>query len=243
MKTTALQVAGAGRHWSPGFSLLELLVVVGLVAALSGAAFHGLAGGGREAAMRSSQALLANLVTAARLKAMGTGCKTRLLVNVDPGVPDRYLRMVVLQTGRQAGPSPANWDTSQRLSLPHGIFVVPASLAGLVATATDWKRVSDPTADLASDLFTADPLSHALEEDSAPQWWAGVAFTPVGTLATLVSGPPPKGALVIALGRRRASGDYEPGAPPIELEQPSAVRGLLLSAYGVPTLLRDRTAF
>ena len=174
---------------------------------------------------------------------MTTGCKTRLLVNVDPATPDRYLRTVVLQVGRQAGPSPANWDTFQRLSVPSGVFVVPASLAGLVATTTEWKRVSDPTADLASDLFSAQMLSHALEGEVAPQWWTGVAFTPVGTLANLVSGPPPKGSLVLAMGQRRAAGDYVPGDPPVELEHPSAVRGLLLSAYGVPTLLRDHNAF
>jgi prepilin-type N-terminal cleavage/methylation domain-containing protein len=228
---------------SAGFTLLELLVVIGLIAILSAFAFHGLVGGGRETAMRSSQALLANLVLTARTKAAATGCKTRLLVNVDPAAPDRYLRLVVLQIGRQAGPNPVNWDTCQRLSLPSGVYVVPASLAGLVAVPGDWKRVSDPTADLASDLFTAQPLSQSLEGDVAPQWWTGVAFTPVGTLSTLVSGPPPKGSLVLALGRWRAAGDYSSGGPPVELENPQAVRGLLLSAYGVPTLLRDRNAF
>lgn len=228
---------------SPAFSLLELLVVTGLISALSATLFHGLTGGGRHAAIRSSQALLANLVTAAQVKAMATGCKTRLLVNVDPTVPDRYLRLVVLQKGRQSGPTPANWDTFQRLSLTSGVFVVPASLTGLVASSAEWKRTADPTADLASDLFVAQPLSHAVEGDTAAQWWTGVAFTPVGTLATLVSGPPPKGSLVLAMGRWRAAGSYALGDPPVELEQPSAVRGLLLSAYGVPTLLRDRSAF
>lgn len=120
---------------------------------------------------------------------------------------------------------------------------MPASLAGLVVNPAEWKRVSDPAADLVSDLFTAQTLSGALEGDAVPQWWTGVAFTPVGTLATLVSGPPPKGSLVLAMGRWRAADAYVPGDPPVELEHPSAARGLLLSAYGVPTLLRDRNAF
>jgi hypothetical protein len=180
---------------------------------------------------------------AARGKAAATNCKTRLLVNVDPAVPDRYLRLVVLQVGRQPGPNPANWDTFQRLSLPASVFVVPASLAGLVTVPGDWKRVSDPTADLASDLFTAQQLSYALEGDSAAQGWTGVAFTSMGTLSALAGGPPPKGALVLAPGRRRGQEEQLPGDSPVELEQPAAVRGLLLSAYGVPTLLRERSAF
>lgn len=120
---------------------------------------------------------------------------------------------------------------------------MPSSLAGLVANSAEWKRVSDSGTDLVSDLFTAQALSAALEGDAAPQWWTGVAFTSVGTLATLVSGPPPKGSLVIAMGQFRTPGSYAAGDPPIELQQPSAVRGLLLSAYGVPTLLSDRNAF
>ena len=43
------------------FSLLELLVVLALMAALSAAVFHGLGGGGRQAAIRSSQTMLASL--------------------------------------------------------------------------------------------------------------------------------------------------------------------------------------
>jgi type II secretory pathway pseudopilin PulG len=218
--------------------LLELLVVTGLIAALAATALTGLGGGGREAAMRSSQAMMANLVIAARSKAATTGCKTRLLVNVDPAAPERYLRLVVAQVGRQPGPSPANWDTFQRLSLPAGVFVVPSSLAGHVAVPADWKCVSDPGADLVSDLFTAQQLSCALEGDAAAQAWTGVAFTTVGTLSAIAGGPPPKGLLVLAHGRSSGAEN-----PPIELTQPEAVRGLLLSAYGVPTLLRDRNAF
>jgi len=36
---------------------------------------------------------------------------------------------------------------------------------------------------------------------------------------------------------------YPPGDSPIELENPEEVRGLTLSAYGLPTLVNDRTSF
>lgn len=228
------------------FTLLELLVVIGIIAAMSFFLVSGLTGGGVTAGLQSGQAAVGNLVTAARIKAPATGRKTRLLVNLDPAVPERFLRYLVLQVARQGGASPSDWDTLTTVTLPEGIYVVPATLAwagGLVANPADWKRVSDPGADLVSDLFTNQTLSASLAGDAAPQIWTGVAFTPNGTLAPLAGGPPPKGYLVLAPGARRPPGSYLPGEAPVQLGSPQAVRGLLLSAYGVPALLNDRASF
>ncbi len=228
---------------SSGFTLLELLVVIGLIAALSFFLFSGLAGGGKSVALQSAQATVSSLVTAARTKAPATNRKTRLLVNVDPGSPERYLRFVVLQLARQPGSSPADWDTLQSIFLPAGAYVVPAALTGLVTDAAQWKRVSDSAADLTSDLFQNQSLSYAVEGDTTAQLWTGVAFTPNGTLAALGGGPPPKGSIVLALGQPRPPGSYAAGDPPIQLGTAQTVRGLVLSAYGVPALLNERNAF
>jgi len=226
-----------------GFTLLELLVVVGLIAALASVLVSGLAGAGQTHALQSAQATVANLVTAARLKAPATNRKTRLLVNVDPGTPERYLRLVVLQLARQPGSSPEDWDTIQSVFLPAHTYVVPGSLTGLVSDSTQWKRVSDPTQDLASDLFKNQSLSLALEGEATAQTWTGLAFTPNGTLAALSTGPPPKGSVVLALGQARPPGSFAAGEAPLQLVNAPAVRGLVLSAYGVPALLNERTAF
>ena len=231
------------RRPSSGFTLLELLVVMGLIAVTSFLLVGGLAGGGKVAVLRSSQATVANLVTAARTKAAVTGRKTRLLVNTDPGAPERYLRFVVLQLAQQPGSSPADWTTVQSVSLSTGTYVAPGSLAGLVTDAAQWKRVSDASDDLASDLFANQNLAYVLEGDTTAQLWTGVAFTPNGTLAALAGGPPPKGSIVIALGEIRAPGTYATGQPGVQLIDPAHVCGLLLSAYGVPALLGDRNAF
>lgn len=228
------------------FTLLELLVVIGLIAAMSFFLVSGLTGGGATAALQSGQATVANLITAARTKAPATGRKTRLLVNADPAAQERYLRHLVLQLARQSGASPADWDTIATVTLPEGVYVVPASLTqtgGLVTNPADWKRVSDPAADLVSDLFNNQSLPVLLEGDVAAQLWAGVSFTPNGALAAVGGGPPPKGALVIALGARRTPGSYPPGESPVRLGNPQAVRGLVLSAYGVPALLGGRSSF
>jgi type II secretory pathway pseudopilin PulG len=225
------------------FTLLELLVVIGLIAATAFLLFGGLGGGDRAAALQSGQAIVANLVTSARTRAAATGRKTRLLVNLDPAQPSRYLRCLVLQLARQPGASPADWDTVHSLFLPAGIYVVPSSLNGLVTDPSLWKRNSDIAADLSSDLFANQSLAYALEGDVIGQVWTGVAFTPNGTLAALASGPPSKGAWVIAVGQPRPSGSYSAGHPPVQLSEPVRVRGLMLSAYGVPALLDDQSAF
>ncbi len=229
-----------------GFTLLELLVTIGLIAAMSFFLAGGLPGGGATAALQSGQATIANLVTTARIKASATGRKTRLLVSTDPGAPERYLRHLALQLARQAGSSPADWDTVAAVTLPEGVYVMPSSLTqagGLVASVADWKRASDPAADLGSDLFQNQSLPVRLEGDVSAQWWTGVGFTPNGTLAALAGGPPPKGALVITLGARRPPGGYQPGESPVRLGNPQAVRGLILSAYGVPALVDERRSF
>lgn len=233
----------AGSQHRRGFTLLELLVVIALIGALSFLLIGGLAGGGRTTALHSAQTTLANLVTAARTKAAATNRKTRLLVSNDPAQADRYLRFIVLQVGRQPGASPLDWDSVQTVSLPPETGVVPALLTGLVTEAGEWKRVSDPTSDLVSDLFANQTISNQLEGDAGAQLWMGVAFTPNGTLAALGAGPPPKGSIVIARTQVRAPGTYAAGEPSLLLINPESVRGLILSAYGVPALLNERTAF
>lgn len=237
----------AVRRPSSAFTLLELLVVIGLIAGLSLVLFLGLQGGGKATALQSAQSTLSTLVTAARLKAAASGRHCRVLVANDPADAERYLRCVALQQARQAGASPAAWDTVQTVMLPADVFVVPAALtspAGLVTDAARWKRVSDPAEDLVSGVFLNQNITYALEGDAIARQWTGVCFTPNGTLARLgTSGTPSRGLLVIATGSLRAPGSYAPGQSPVQLSGPDAVRGLVLSAYGVPALLNDRNAF
>lgn len=220
-------------------------MVVGLIAGVSAVLFVGL-GGGKAAALQSAQATVASLVTAARLQAVASGRHCRVLVADDPADPERYLRLMALQRAQQSGANPTNWDTVQTATLPAEVFVVPATLAtpiGLVADATAWKRVSEPDEDLVSGVFKNQAITYAIEGDTSVRRWTGVCFTANGTLTALAGGPPPKGLLVIATGTLRAPGSYAAGGSPVLLANPYAVRGLVLSAYGVPALLNERGAF
>lgn len=249
---SAFSIVGRGFRAPPsrtssGFTLLELLVVAGLIAGLSLVLFVGLQGGGKAMALQSAQSTLATMITSARLKASASGRHCRILVSHDAAESERFLRCLVLQQARQPGASPASWDTVQTVMLPADVFVVPATLtvpAGLVADASKWKRASDPAEDLVSGVFLNQNITYAPEGEATARQWTGLGFTPNGTLARLgSSGAPSRGLLVIATGNLRAPGSYTPGQSPVQLTGPDMVRGLVLSAYGVPALLNDRNAF
>lgn len=225
------------------FTLIELLVVVALIAVLSFLLLGGLAGNGSGAALQSAQLVVADLVAVARLKAASTGRKTRLLISIDPRREDRFLSLLILQVARQPGASPSGWDSIQRQRLPAGTCVVPDIVTNLVDDPSRWRRTSDPTIPLASDVLAGQVVPVALEGDVATERWAGLAFTPNGTLSSLAGGPPPKGFLLVARCQRIDRNGSDPEQPPLRLLSPPAVRGMVLSAYGVPSLLNDQRAF
>ncbi|MBI2515403.1 MAG: hypothetical protein HYV95_00670 [Opitutae bacterium] len=222
------------------YTLLELLVVVGLVAGLSFFLVGGLRGGGRSVALQSGQSTLANLVTAARTKAMASGQSARILVHVDPGSADastRYLRYLVLQV--QAG---GVWQPVPvaEAYLLEGVFVVPGNFANMPAglfaadTVTPWTK-SDGSPLRSTALRTASITSEIINSTAAEQW-VSITFAAAGTTAQ-------SGDLILALGKIRPPGSSAPGDAPVELENPEEVRGLALSAYGLPVLVNGRASF
>ena len=217
------------------YTLLELLVVLAIVAVFS----YSLAGGpgtGRSAALQSGQALLADLVTAARSTAMAGGQSARILIHVDPaGQPTRYLRSLVVQAQ-----VPAGWQTQFSVTLPGGVFVVPGNFtalpAGLFATGlpVPWTKV-DGSPLRSTALRSNQIIVEAIDAAPAERW--------VGITISANPGTVQSGDLILAAGRMRAPGSYAPGESPVELTNPETVRGLTLSAYAVPILINARTGF
>lgn len=236
----------SGWRFSRGFTLLELLVVIGLVAGISLFLLQAIFSG-RANSLQSGQAQIANLISAARMKAAATGKRTRLLVHVDPvSNPDRrFLRFYVYQLGSENSSAPSAWTTIDSGYLPENIFFVPGSLTlagGLVSDRTQWKKTSAAAEDLVSDMLVQ-TNALTIPGDTAPQTWAGFVFTPQGTLAPLNGSGAPKGNLVLATGVVRAPNSMASGESPVRLQDPASVRGMAFSVYGVPTLLNDQTAF
>lgn len=225
------------RRVARAFTLLELLVVIGLIAAFSFVLVNAW-GATSGAALQSAQGLLANLVVAARTKAAASGQSSRILVQFDTAsgtAPTRFLRHLVLQVQVNG-----TWQSLSEAYLPEGTYVVPGNYAlpsGLLAMAdTPWTRPSDGQDLRSTALRSANLIVDAIYGGVTEQW-TGVVLSPNGTTTNS------NGALVIAAGRPRAPGSYGAGESPVELTHPEQVRGLSLSTYGVATLIHSRAGF
>jgi type II secretory pathway pseudopilin PulG len=220
---------------SRAFTLLELLVAAGLIAALS-VVVLGVMNGGRGSALQAGQAAFADLLVAARTQAAASNQPVRLLVNfnpADPELPSRFLRYVVLQVQTRSG-----WQSRVAAYLPPGVYILPGrgpAPHGLFASASSgWLKVDG--SDLRSTTFrTADAIDEAIDDGPVERW----LVLPISANGTTNAA----GDIVLANGRTRAPGSFAAGESPVELLHPDEVRGLALSQYGVATAIDRRTSF
>ncbi len=215
------------------FTLLELLVVIGLIGALAFFVAGSLGGSSKSAALQSAQATLANLVTVARTRAIASGKGTRLIINDNPANKPAYRRRLVLVEESGAG-----WNVLHAVMLPAGVYLLSRDthvLPGAFPVATDW-RTADGQKALGSSCLDTTWLSFAYES-AVQENWEYAGFTPRGTMETNA------GALILATGRNLSAAEVSAGRSPVEMNVPGNVRGMQLSTYGVPRLVNDRTGF
>jgi prepilin-type N-terminal cleavage/methylation domain-containing protein len=224
------------------FTLLELLIVIGLIAVICVWIAPGLSGGSRSASLQSAQTMLANLVAVARTKAAATGSSARMLINIDlanASVSGRYLRFIAVQVQDGAG-----WNTIGTTWLPDGVGLLPRDPtvpANLLPGGPAWTRPSDGAQLRSSALRPVGPVFPDAEvtlavDSRTPELWAAIKFTALGTTAN-------GGDLVLAGYRVLPPGSYAPGESPLQFENQETVRGLTLSAYGLPEYVYGREGF
>ncbi|MBC7366066.1 MAG: hypothetical protein H7343_04515 [Undibacterium sp.] len=221
------------------FTLIELLVVVGLIVLVVGSLGFAL-GDSSGRSLATAQQQLASLVGQARATAAVGQTETRLLIYGSPpplGDAGRFLRQI--QLVRATPPGSTTWEpVGPALTLPRGIYLVPPSTAGFLATRVVWPANPAPRSTL-NPVFNytltvnATPLAPAF----GPAYW--LAFFPNGSLdattALLAGQPYPK--LVIATATPSATNT------PL-FNNPGAVRGLLIRpATAAVTFVNDAASF
>ena len=212
-----------------GFTLVEVLVVLAVIAIVTGAVAVGLRPGRPDAATRDGAVLLAAaLLERARAAAAAEESRAALLVCTDPNDAGRCGRQLVAAVERNG-----RWEALPgAVVLPRGVVVVPnanplpeAGPGVHKAAGADWRRPSGGDIRSTAVRWVGRFALGTLEARD----WSGVVFTPHGTTLGV-------GDLVIV----RAAQLRETGAADTELEGPDELSGLAVSAYGSVTWLRGR---
>ena len=200
-----------------GFSLVELVIVMGLVVVLgAGYAFGGRGGGSDGLALRSAQAQLASLLEVARAEAVSRQAPVRLFIHAAPppiGDADKYLRC--LELAAESTNSGGQWVAiGEPVFLPRGIIVLPPTVpSSLVKPGITWPDGPGAIASAAAGAVDCSLDDRKIGE----AYW--VEFAPDGGI------DPAAGKLLLATAR--IAGSNLPC-----LDNPDAVRGLRLYASG-----------
>lgn len=219
----------APRH--SAFTLVELLVVLGIMALMAGGLGLALQDGSPAVALESAQGTVASLVTAARGQAALSQRRTRLVVNADPA-DERFLRGILVAV--ESAPNSGQWRVAaDGALLPRGIYVVPGSagLAGTVFNAGAGTAGGWPDG-RRSSLVMVPPESILPAPGNGTGIYLGMTSLLTGQGTTDSSGG---GKLVLAAARLTSGG--------VNFEHPERVRGIVLSSYGVAILINDGPGF
>ncbi len=212
---------GSARRFAAGFTLVEMLVVVGIIMVVAGTLGLVLRAPGEGVALQAGQATLAALCTAARGRAAVTGAEARLVVSADPADAAGRLRYLQVVHADPAGSG--HWlAEGGGWVLPAGIYVVPPTAAA-VPGEPGWPEARCSTA-----------LAPAAETMTINGVAAGsffsVAFTPRGTTRG--------GSVVLACGGVSEGA----GGPRLAFGHPDRVRGVRLRVSGALTLIDEAAA-
>lgn len=203
-----------------GFSLIELLVVIGIIVIMIGALGLALRGGAGNVGLQSAQGTLGSLLSAARGQAAVSQQNSMLVIDADPA-KEGFLRTIHVAVQTAGG----GWNFVSDATLPSGVYVVPGNRS---ITGADC-AVSWPATRLSS---VADPANLSVAQGGVSGLYLLSSFT-VNSVGT----PSTAGAkLVVAAGRRTS-------ATALVFDNPELVRGVALSAYGAPILINNAAGF
>ena len=223
---------------SRAFSLVELLVAIGIILALLAAFGIALTGRGSEgAALLSAQNTIQSLVGSTRAQAALHQTTARLLIYAAPppaGDADKYLHFI--QVVREEPFGSGTWTASgPAVTLPTGVFIVPpANVQTTGGIAWNTNTISGPISLFVSRTAIAMTVDQQPFGGTTGRLAFYLEFTPDGRPTPSFATTPPKLAVATATPSITAAPAFN---------NTSAVRGLLLRASGAITRVNDANSF
>jgi prepilin-type N-terminal cleavage/methylation domain-containing protein len=215
------------RRFQRGFTMVELLVVIGLIAVLAGGIGLALGKGNRGTSLQTAQATLSSTLSGARAQAALTLNTAAIFVNAEP-TSDNFLREFRIAVDTDPSTTSENWQVrGDPIILPSGIYLVPPSTA-FPASQVDFQNTWTglyTTAYSATAITLRDNADVAISTD---RYNRISSYSVQGTTA-------PR-QIVLSPGELQSGGQ-------IVLDKPDFVRGLVVSQYGVASFINEAGAF
>lgn len=223
------------------FTLIELLVVIAVIGAMIGSLGLVLRDGDRSSALQAGQSSLSALVSAARAQAALSRQNVSIVIWADhAGDPATYLRRAAVMVETAPGTLVQRGDA---IDLPQGIYFVPPDAGGAyparLETPADW---TIPPHDFTAATGNASAVKNVELASGAPdptviadRFYMAASLTPTGVLAGAAIN-----TLVIATGDPEPDGG---GIRGINFRNSDSMRGLVVSTYGLVTLVNEKSGF
>lgn len=213
-----------------GFTLVELLVVLAVIAIFVGVFATALRPGSPTVAVEGGQSQVASLLTQARGVAVLKGSPTRLIIHADPDNRDRFLRFAgIVYRDEDTG----EWEPAMDgITLPNGVYFVPPAVPGADGVGTtddDWdSRVVSRFSDTDTEMNEA-YISNEGED------YYYVEFDERG----LVPQDATSGSPIVSVATGQPGSD---GAG-VNFDNSAVARGAILRQYGSFVLLNSESAY